>query len=174
MGKLSADGITAQSFVNYPKDWYLAEVVSASEGSSKSTQAPMIIIDWKPTKGDAVGPTDNPGHIREWIMTGGLTEKGEKHNITRFLDRLDALKVKRDYTCCDTMDSNRPFVVKKEDGKYYCPHCGNIARINIDKNDDGTFPWNGLQARIQVSIEKREGTDEENNRINRVTPVVRP
>jgi hypothetical protein len=175
MAKLSADGITAQSFVNYPKDWYDAFVKGATVQYTKKTGATMVVIDWKPEKGDITGDGvfDNPGSIREWIMVSGLSANGDPLRTDRYMDRLDALGIKRDYTCCGQTNSSRPFVIHKEDGKYYCPHCGNIAKVDIEVNDDGSLPWNGIHARIQVSIEKMDNSDEERNRIQRVVSVQR-
>lgn len=173
MPKLPADGTSAQSFTNYPKDWYLASVKGATISYSRGTGAPMAVVDWKPEKGDTIGEVDNPGSIREWVMIGGMSSDGQPMRTDKLFDRYNALGLKRDYTCCGTKDSNRPFIVKKEDGKYYCPHCGNIAKIDVFYNDDGTLPWDGLKARIQVTIEKMENSDEERNRINRVVPVTR-
>ena len=171
MGKLSADGITAQSFKNYPKDWYNANVRQAVVQYTQKTGATMVVIDWKPDEGKVA--EDNPGSIREWIMVSGMAASGEPLSTNKYFDRVDALDLQRDYTCCGTMASKRHMIIKKEDGKYYCPHCGNVAKIDIDTNDDGTLPWNGLRARIQVSIEKVQGTDDERNRIGRVIPIPR-
>lgn len=173
MPKLTSDGINAQSFSNFPKDWYEASVKGASLGSSKATGAPMAIIDWKPEKGDLTGDvSDKPGSIREWVMVSGNDANGNPYRTDKFYDRLDALKLKRDYKCCNTVDSTRPFVIKKEDGKYHCPHCGKqVPGVDFFYNDDAdrTLPWEGLKARIQVTIEKQDNSDEERNRINRVT-----
>lgn len=168
MAKLSADGVTAQSFVNYPKDWYNAHVKGASVQRTKSTGAPMVVIDWKPDEGPAA---DNPASIREWVMVGGMSSSGEPMRTDKYFDRLDALGITRDYTCCGKTSSKNHFVVKREDGKYYCPHCGTIAKIDIDVNEDDTLPWNGLRARVQVNVEKMDGSDEERNRIQRVVPL---
>lgn len=168
MAKLSADGLTAQSFVNYPKDWYNSHVKGASVSYTKATAATMVIIDWKPDEGDAA---NNPSTVREWIMVNGMSAGGEPLRTDKYFDRLDALGVKRDYTCCNTAGSRRPFVVKKEDGKYYCPNCGNIAKIDIDVNEDGTLPWTDLRARIQLTVEKMPNSDDERNRVQRVIPL---
>lgn len=168
MGKLSADGITAQSFTNYPKDWYNAHVKGASVQYTKATGATMVVIDWKPDEGAAA---DNPSTVREWIMVHGISAGGEPLRTDRYFDRLDALAIERDYTCCNTLRSKRTFVVKREDGKYYCPNCGNIAKIDIDVNEDGTLPWNDHRARIQLTIEKLPNSDDERNRVQRVIPI---
>lgn len=168
MAKLSADGITAQSFVNYAKDWYPAHVKGAAVQYTKATGATMVVIDWKPDEGQAA---DNPSTVREWVMVHGMSAGGEPLRTDKYMDRLNALAIKRDYTCCGQTASTRPFVIKKEDGKYYCPHCGNIAKIDIDVNEDGTLPWNGKRARIQLTVEKVDGSDDERNRVGRVVPL---
>lgn len=177
MPKLEADATDAQSFVNYPKDWYEATVKGAFMQPSKATGAPMVVIDWKPDKGDNIGNSaaDMSGTIREWVMIGGKSEKGEPINTSRFFDHLDALGVKRDYVCCGTQDSTRPFVVNKDDGKYHCPHCGKVPdKVPFFVNDDQTVPWNGMRARIQVSIRKMPNSDEERNNVGRVVAINKP
>lgn len=166
MPKLSADGATAQAFSNYPKDWYNAHVKGASVQYTKATGAKMVVIDWKPDEGDAAA---NPSTVREWIMVDGISAGGDPLRTDRYFDRLDALGIKRDYTCCKQEGSRRPFVVK--DGKFYCPHCGLIAKVDIDANDDYTLPWNDLRARIQLTIEKLPNSDDERNRVQRVIPI---
>ena len=169
MGKLSADGITAQSFMNYPKDWYNAHVKGATVQYTKATGATMVVIDWMPDEGKVA--EDNPSSVREWVMVKGMSAGGDPLRTDKYFDRLDALGVKRDYTCCGQLGSTRLFVVKKEDGKYYCPHCCQIANVDIDVNEDGTLPWNGMRARIQLNVEKMDGSDEERNRVGRVIPL---
>lgn len=175
--KLTANAETAQALVNYPKGLYDAEVKGASVDYTKDTGATMIIIDWKPLRcTDPNGPDpqlvlDNPSRCRLWVMVDGLSKKGELLSTNNYFDVLDALRVKRDYLCCGTMASTRPFVVEKKDGKYYCPHCGKIGKVDIDVNEDKTVPWAGLKARIALSIGKMEGSEEERNRVGRVTAI---
>lgn len=175
MGKLSADGTTAQSFTTYAKGWYNAHVKGASVQYTKATGATMIVIDWKPDRSDDYGDCDSASTVREWIMVDGLSAAGEPLRTDKYFDRIDALGVKRDYMCCNNMASKRPFVVKKEDGKYYCPHCGNIAKVEVDVNEDAarTLPWDNLNARILLTVEKLPNSDDERNRVQRAAPMQR-
>lgn len=166
MPKITSDGINAQGFTNYPKDWYNARIKAAFVQYTKSGGT-MIVIDWKPDEGPIA--ENNNSSIREWVLVNGKSAEGVEYRTDKFCDRLDALDVARDYVCCDSTASKRHFVIK--DGKYYCPHCGKIAKVSLDTNDDGTVSWVGLRARIQVSIEKMQDSDDERNRIGRVVPI---
>lgn len=169
MPKISSDGGNAQTFTLYPKDWYNAHVRGATIQFTKATGAQMAVIDWKPDEGDAA---NNPSTIREWVMVKGLAASGEPLRTDRWFERVNVLGIKRDYTCCNQMESHRSFVVNREDGKFHCPHCGNIATIDVDADDNYGLPeWTGKRARIQVTIEKMPNSDDERNRIQRVIPI---
>src|SRR5215467_5245401 len=141
MGKLSADGINAQAFVNYPKGWYRGHVKGASVQYTNATGATMVVMDVKPDEGEFIDApskdliAQNPGSARTYIMVNGMSKAGDPLRTDRYFDLIDALQLRRDYTCCGQLASNRPFIVKKEDGKYYCPHCGQIAKADIDVNE---------------------------------------
>lgn len=170
MPKIGSDGTNAQSFTNYPKDWYEAYVKGASAANTRQTGGLMVVIDWKPD--DTPEAKANPGTIREWVMVDGHSPDGTPYSTNNWFQHLDALNIKRDYTCCGKMNSAAHFDTSKKDGKFYCPHCGKQGPlVKVDSNEDDTLPWNGLRARIQVDIRKMPNSDEERNRVQRVVEL---
>lgn len=170
MPKIGADGTNSGGFSNYPKDWYEAFVKGTSIQNTRVTGGLMIVIDWKPD--DTEIAKRNPGSIREWVMVNGVDTKGNPYSTGKLFERLDALDIRRDYTCCKKDGSKEHFV--KRNGKYYCPHCNTESPlVNFDSNEDNTLSWNGIRARIQVTIEKMPNSDEERNRITRVEPLTK-
>lgn len=172
MPKIGSDGTNAQAFMNYPKDWYEAYIKGATVKNTRQTGGLMAEIDWKPD--DTQDAKANPGTIREWVMIDGADPQGVPYRTDNWFQHLDALDIKRDYTCCKQIGSKQHFVVKKETGKYHCPHCGAASpRVMVDSNEDNTLPWNGMRARIQVDIRKIPNSDEERNRIQRVVALTK-
>jgi hypothetical protein len=158
---MSAELEDAQGFGPVPKGWYSCEITEKEDETTSKTNAPMIAITLTINAGELKNKRVFPPYR---VMAGGVTEKGDRHNLGRLCELINATGI--EWKCGGCSASGARKFVKTEDNKYVCPDCGKSARFVYD-----TDHFVGKSIKALLDQEKGFNSEEMVNRVSRLAPL---
>ena len=146
-----------------PKDWYAAKITAVEVAASKATAAPMLnvtlTVQSGPFANKRVFPPDH-------VMLGGTTEKGDKQDLRRLCDYINATGIEWKCMGCGTSGARRKFIKDDRAQKYLCPDCRKPAGFAYD-----TDHFLNKDVKVLLNQEKGFNSDEMVNSVSRITEL---
>jgi hypothetical protein len=169
--KITSELGEVQAFVPIPRGVYLAHI-SGAEFKKSAAGNLMMVLEWVIDEGSFLNR-----HIKfDHVMLGGKTKDGSSMPLFKLCDVLESAEIPWK---CEDCSSDKDYLVQpfytgkgqEKDGlpagRKVCPNCKSL-KPTVAFEDTSVA---GSRCLIKVTIEKQEGSDKENNKIEGYLPL---